>query len=396
MTTGYMTMKKVYICADRRFPHGDAGGNRIEYMAHCALAMKVQPVVISMSSNAEGNCNKLFSNYHGIMYHNVLLRKGKLRLVQQYFYIGMQIGRVLRTLEIETGSVVIIYSSNPIFCLQVRQAIPKHCRVVYDVVEWFDESCYKYGKLDPRFWVFQWCFNGVYPKGDGIIAISQNIERHFLSLDKKVIRFPICLDVDKFAHIERRRQNHLVRLIYPGNPQNKDDVKIMLKALLQLNTEELNHIEFHFTAVKKQTIEVLLGEDTGVLSELGDRVIFHDWMEYDELLQLYGSIDALYMLRFDNLVANSNFPSKVPELLSCGVAVIANDIGDFYEYLTDGINAIKIETNDVEGCTHAIRRYLRMDEYSKEQMSIAAIRCARERFTYLEYAQKLVTYLEEV
>lgn len=391
-----MTMKRVYICADRRFPHGDAGGNRIEYMAHCALTMGIQPVVISMSSNAEEDSNTLLRDYHGIMYHNVVLRQGKQGVVQQYFYVGMQVGRVLRTLGIEAGSVVIIYSSNPIFCLQVRQAIPKHCKVVYDVVEWFDESCYKYGKLDPRFWVFQWCFHGVYPKGDGIIAISRNIERHFLSLGKKVIRFPICLDVDKFAHIERHRQKHLVRLIYPGNPQNKDDVRMMLKALLQLDQEELAHIELHFTAVKRQTIETLLGEDGRVLSVLGDRVVFHDWMTYDELLQLYGSIDALYMLRLDNLVTKSNFPSKVPELLSCGVTVIANDMGDFYEYLTDGMDAIKIETNVADGCTRAIRRYLCMDERSREQMSAAAIRCAREKFTYLRYAQKLVTYLEEV
>ena len=196
-------MKKIYICADRRFPHGDAGGNRIMYMALCMQCMGIQPVVISMSSDSEEYAGKLFNDYQGILYHNVVLKQGKQGTLQQYFYLGNQVGKVLKTADIEKESIVIIYSSNPIFCNQVRKYIPSHCKVVYDVVEWFDETCYKYGKLDPRYWVFQWCFDGVYPKGDGIIAISKNIERHFLSINKKVIRFPICLNVDDFAHVDR-------------------------------------------------------------------------------------------------------------------------------------------------------------------------------------------------
>lgn len=389
-------MKKIYICADRRFPHGDAGGNRIEYMARCAQSRGVQPIVISMGTDEEGNNGELLRDYQGIMYRNVALKRGKLGFVQQYFYLGKQVGQILRTIEIEIGSVVVLYSSNPIFCTQVRKEIPDHCKVVYDVVEWFDASCYKYGRIDPRFWVFQWCFEGVYPKGDGIIAISKNIERHFLGLNKKVIRFPICLDVDRFACVEHKTQYDRIRLIYPGNPQNKDDVRTMLKALLHLDKEDLNRIEFHFTAVKKETIKIILGEDAGVLSELRSNVVFHEWMTYDELLRLYGGMDALYMLRLDNLVTKSNFPSKVPELMSCGVTVIANDSGDFFEYLTDGIDAVKIETNDIDGCVEALKRYLSMDEAKKRQMSEAAIRCAKEKFTYLEYAQNLITYLEEL
>ena len=385
--------KRVYICADRRFPHGDAGGNRIEYMAHCMQSKGIQPVVISMSEDSAEYNGKLFLEYQGILYHNVVLKCGKIGITQQYFYLGIQVGRVLKAADVAEGSVVIIYSSNPVFCSQVRKYIPARCKLVYDVVEWFDDSCYKYGKLDPRFWVFQWCFNAVYPKSHGIIAISNNIEQYFLSLRKNVFRFPICLDVDKFSHVERTLLRDRVRLIYPGNPQNKDDIRTMINAIRQLDQKELEQIELHFTAVKKKTIECLLEEDFGILLELGNHVVFHDWMTYEELLRLYGSVDVLYMLRLDNLVTKSNFPSKVPELLSCGVAVMSNDIGDFFKYLSDGVDAIKIESRDVSGCVDALRRYLNMDEKARKQMSEAAIRCAKAKFNYTGYAQELVDYL---
>ncbi|MBQ7792107.1 MAG: hypothetical protein IJ367_01265, partial [Clostridia bacterium] len=62
-----MTKKKIYICASAHFPHGDAGANRIQYIAQALMEASYEVVVLSCGktpSNATGK-NGYYS-YQGI------------------------------------------------------------------------------------------------------------------------------------------------------------------------------------------------------------------------------------------------------------------------------------------------------------------------------------------
>ena len=168
----------------------------------------------------------------------------------------------------------------------------------------------------------------------------------------------------------------------------------MLEALASLEPYELEKIEFHYTAVKEARIRAILGERSVLLDKLGDKVTFHSWMEYEDLLKLYWSMDALLMVRKNNLITKSNFPSKVPELMACGVTVLANEQGDFFEYLTDGVDSVKIEEISVESCAVAIRKLLNMDAESRRRLSENAVRCASEKFDYRRYSKPLCAFLK--
>lgn len=392
-------MEKVFICADRKFPHGDAGGNRIEYLAQCLLAQGIQPVVISMGENNKEDKvkSKTYYKYNKIIYKNIRLKSGKIGEFQKYFCAGIYVAQELKKFKIKSEETIVIYTSNPFFAKQITNSIPKRlkCKVYYDVVEWFDETCYKFGKLDPKYRIFKKCFDDVYTSGNGVIAISKNIEKHFKKLGCKTVYFPICMDASKFKLVSNQHFGKVINYIYPGNPEHKDDIVTMLKSIDKLSSEEKKRVKFHFTAVSKRTIHGILGEDAYLLEKLRNIIVFHPWMEYDALLRLYGQMDSLFMLRLDNLVTKSNFPSKVPELLACGVIITANDSGDFFSFLNDGVDSIKINENTVEACVDAIRQLLCLNTTQRKQMSLAAIRCANERFNYLNYSKNISRFLVE-
>ena len=389
----------VYIVADKKFPHGDAGGNRILYMCECLKHEEINPIVVSVGDNLDKDYDKEHSCYIylNIKYKNVHLRDGKMGVIQKYFFSGLQAGRMLKKLGLKNNSIVIVYTTNPLFALGVNNSIPSelNCKIVYDVVEWDDYTSFRFGKLDPRYWIFNWCFYKIYPKADGIIAISKNIQKHFERLGCPVHRFPICLDANEFkknAQVDRCFGKK-IKFIYPGNPGNKDDIKTVLEALSFLSPNERERVEFHFTAVKEKTIRDLMGNNQYLLEQLKTNIIFHQWMEYDELMKLYHTVDALFMLRKNNQITKSNFPSKVPELMSCGIIIIANDQGDFFEYLTEDVNAIKINNNSVEACVVAIRKLIYMSIEKRKFMSLEAIKCAENKFDYRNFSRPLVDFL---
>lgn len=393
-----MDDRRVYIVSDKHFPHGDAGGNRIEYMATCFKEEGVQPYVISLGENVsqEYNRQRGFYQYGDIRYKNVVFKSNKVSRFQHYFKSGSAAGRILCEFGVRDIDRILIYSSNPIFIKQVLRFLTKEqqTRVFYDVVEWDDKNSFKYGYLDPRYWIFAWCFYGIYASSNGVIAISRNIQRYFTNKGIDTNYFPICLDAAAFAGVEHTRNSiDKIRLIYPGNPQHKDDISIMLEALDALSKEEREQIEFHFTSVKESRIRAIMGPKTPILDRLANTIYFHPWLEYSDLLALYGSIDALFMLRFDNQVSQSNFPSKVPELLACGVTVLANDVGDFFNFLSDGVDALKIKSNTVDGCVETLRRYIALTADERRKMADAALRCANEKFHYTKYAKSLVDFV---
>ena len=163
-----------------------------------------------------------------------------------------------------------------------------------------------------------------------------------------------------------------------------------------LSKEEQSQITMHLTGVKEEKLRSFLGEGQSVFDRLGDTVCFHGWMEYDELIQLYQSVDFLYMSRPDNIVTRANFPSKLPELMAYAVAPIGNRVGDYYQYLTDGVDAVLFDQNTPEDCANAIRRVIAMSNEERKIMCQNARNTVCEKFDYKKWSKKLDEFMENL
>ena len=112
-------------------------------------------------------------------------------------------------------------------------------------------------------------------------------------------------------------------------------------------------------------------------------LVIHDWMKYDELVDLYRRMDYLILIRSESQITLSNFPSKVPECMTHGIIPIVSDVGDYTKlYLRNGINSIFITENTIPSIKNAIENAINLSDQERLQMSKAARKLVEDVFDY--------------
>jgi glycosyltransferase involved in cell wall biosynthesis len=266
-------------------------------------------------------------------------------------------------------------------------------RTYIEVVEWHQPFEYKYGSVNPRCISTKAAFYKMAPRVGNILAISNKIADYYEKNNCHVEVFPVFVDTDSQNLDNQIVDKNYIHLIYPGNPINKDNVATMLKALLSLERCELEKIIFHMTGNTEKQIRNILCKEDFLIDKLGEHIVFHGWMEYEDLIDLYHKMDFLYMSRFDNAVSQANFPSKLPELMGWGIVPVCNKVGDYYHYLTDNENAIIFESDSVEDCANALKRVLLLSPKERQEMRKNARQCAIDKFDYRSWQKKLTDFM---
>lgn len=390
-----MTGKRIFICASAHFPHGDAGANRIQYIAQALRAASYDVMVLSCGKTPE---NAVKENgcpiYEGILYRNLeLTSPRKEKLLSGYLMVSL-----MKQCGVSEGDIVYIYGSNSLFVTPVlRYCRRNKIKSVIDVVEWHQPFQYARGEKDMRYRSANKTFTKLALQTSGIVSISDCIRDYYTKKDCFTDVFPVIIDAESISFdIEKKSQDDNIHLIYPGNPMYKDDIGVMLEGLALLDSEEKSRITMHLTGVKEEKLRAYLGDGQSVFDKLGDTVCFHGWMEYDELIALYQSVDFLYMSRPDNLVTRANFPSKLPELMAYAVAPIGNRVGDYYQYLTDGVDSILFDCNTPKDCAKAIRRVLSLSAEERKTICQNARNTVCEKFDYRKWTKKLDEFMENL
>ena len=99
-------------------------------------------------------------------------------------------------------------------------------------------------------------------------------------------------------------------------------------------------------------------------------------------MKLYEKIDFAILPRPINITTQANFPSKVPEMMNKGIAVIMNRVGDIAEYLSDDVDAVLYDGEGAEKCVGALRRVLNMPLEKRVQLKQKAYGTAAKKFDY--------------
>ena len=148
--------------------------------------------------------------------------------------------------------------------------------------------------------------------------------------------------------------------------------------------------------MSKQKLLQIIGNDKQL--ELLEKVlVFHGWMEYDELMELYQKSDYLLLARAKNIVTISNFPSKVPEIMRFGVIPIVSNVGDYTnKYLKSNENALIMQGCDAEICYEVVKQAIYMDEERLERMSASARISAEKLFDYRNWSDSISQTLEQL
>lgn len=391
-------MYRVFICAEVPFPRASAGANYIQYIAKSLLETELNTVIISVGKNREcdKNINENKYSYNEIMYDNIddtIIKKSKLFPSRKLIANEM----IKKLIEYNFSEEdYIIYYGNNLETLKALYSITEDNHLVVCRVEMLKSYQFKLGILNPNYINYQRFYNFVYKNIKKTLPISTVIEEYEKSKGCKTLLLPIMSDPFEYINNLEFKVSKKIKLIYSGAKKTnfEDEIKNMIIAFSRLEEKTLDKLEFHITGTNRELIENILGKKKYILDKLKNNLIIHEWLEYDELINLYKSMDYLFLARKDNQITRANFPSKVPEVLSFGIIPICSNVGDYTNYyLCDDYDSIIFEGCSVDACMNALNRILDISIEDKQRMKYNARKTSIDKFYYKKWGDKIKNFI---
>lgn len=390
--------KRVFICSNSKFPRGNASANYIQYFSLALIQGGYDVYVIG-----EGICSKEDYNeeekvykYKGITYYNINHGSKHKEFIVKNFEYYKYIIPVLNGYKLTPEDKVVFYTYSLSMVNSVLREFaflpPENVSIC--CVEWFQPFQYKYSYCDLNYWLYSYFFKTVYKKIGRVIPISTYLDKYFKNKGCKTLCLPIMADPYEYQYVEKFNKPKILKIMYSGSDEGKDSFSIMLKSFLGLTDDERKYVEFHLTGMTEERLEVILGDDYKIRTQLGDLVKVHGWLEYTQLIQLFQQIDFLLLAREKNKVTVSNFPSKIPEALCYGIIPIVSDVGDYTQYyLKNNFNSIIFEECTIKACSEAIKKAIHLNNYEYVELSKNARKCAVEKFYYKNWIKRICQFI---
>ena len=380
-------MKRVFILGWFSYPRGNATANYVQYLAK-ALQEEGFCVTVMSALNPE------FKLSDGDVIGGITVRN--IRWESKFSYIRhLMNGRLfpfvlagkIAELRLTSDDILIAPTSLPAISTLFRLKKKYKFKTIGYPLEWFGVEQYKTPREAKKGEV-QFQLNANH---DLLFPISYHIRNQFPKTPALVL--PIMADVTEFPFVPKKMD--VCRFILPANGMMKDALPEMLHGLALLTKEELSRLEFHFTGVTENQIKSILN---GFEHEkIKNSVILHDWMKYENLISLYQNMHFLLLARDTNQMTLSNFPSKVPEVMTYGVVPVVSRVGDYTKYyLKDGVNSVVFEGCDANSCAKAIRRAMSFSEEEYIEISSKARECVERQFDYHNWTKKIKQAIESM
>ena len=380
-------MKRVFILGWFSYPRGNATANYVQYLAK-ALQEEGFCVTVMSALNPE------FKLSDGDVIGGITVRN--IRWESKFSYIRrLMNGRLfpfvlagkIAKLRLTSDDILIAPTSLPAISTLFRLKKKYKFKTIGYPLEWFGVEQYKTPREAKKGEV-QFQLNA---NNDLLFPISYHIRNQFPKTPALVL--PIMADVTEFPFVPKEMD--VCRFILPANGMMKDALPEMLHGLALLTKEELSRLEFHFTGVTENQIKSILNGFE--YEKIKNSVILHDWMKYENLISLYQNMHFLLLARDTNQMTLSNFPSKVPEVMTYGVVPVVSRVGDYTKYyLKDGVNSVVFEGCDANSCAKAIRRAMSFSEEEYIEISSKARECVERQFDYHNWTKKIKQAIESM
>lgn len=320
---------------------------------------------------------------------------GQLRKAEQYLLRWGQ--RTVEWLDAlpSRPSHVLLYGGQAPYGIRLRRWCRRHrVPLIADVVEWYSPRQLRYGVLGPSHASAQVALRYVYPRCDGVIAVSSYLERYYRHRGNKVLRVPPTLDVRGLAPSGARAagvadRRHLV-VAYAGSPGRKDLIGTIMRAVGVAHGAGVD-IELHVLGPTPQQLRALLG---GQSPPPGVRVLGS--VPQQEVPRIIQQADFTVLLREPARFAQAGFSTKFCESLACGTPVIANLTGDIGMYLRDQVTGLVCPDHSVRGLSQVLLDAAALSGPQRTRMSQAARACALASFDFRVHADSLGAFLDQV
>jgi len=372
-------MKKAIILTSVSFPRSGAPSNYIQYLSQILMALGYQ-VSVYGQKNPEYAGQMPEGFYHGIAVKDIISPKYKLvyKVLNKLFFRQILLSK-LKKLDLDQDDLIIDYSLNAsiyevMFALREKYG----CKLVCCPTEWFAQE-----NWSGDYAAYSYLFEELKPKCDLILPISKNIQRFYDSLGCLTYILPATIDSQEFVTVPKERGSY--KIVIPANGMMKDALDTMAMAVYEVCAMDLP-CEIHILGVSEAAFQTILGEER--YARVSAKIVFHGWMKYPQLVELYQSCHYLLLAREESQMTISNFPSKVPECMAYGIVPVISDVGDITKaYLRKDYDSIYIDECTVNSCAAALQRAVSLPFDTYQQLSQNAKTTAEAVFDFRNWTR---------
>jgi glycosyltransferase involved in cell wall biosynthesis len=378
------------------FPFGVAASNRLLALSKSIQEAGYKVIILSNGKERECDFNPEKKKYYfdNIEYRNYTFESNnKLSRIMNRTNLYSNLKRLLSDEEIRKIKFIYTTHKNYNFMtyLNIKMFIKKP--VIVDVTEWHNSFQFKNGYFNMKYLVHSINIRWIIPKAKNIICISTYIKRFYDKKKCNTILIPPQIDSNKYID-NKKLLLEPIKFFYAGSIGQKDDIKIVLKALTLLSSKELSNIHFTIAGIDSDSLVGLDDWTKSTVKKLLPNLSILGYIPKNDVEKLLSESHFLVLMRPIARYSMAGFPSKVPESLAAGVPVITNRTSDLSLYLNDGENSFFVDDFTAESLADTIRRtlFVKHDDFSR--MSDSAKKCAFNTFDYQNYVDKISAYLK--
>ena len=337
-------MKLVYV-SDRIYPSGNAGGVRIDYISQM-FSFMYDVIVIAFNNESTGSYIKRANNEIRILVLPLDTKNFFKKFFYRYLYSGIKAYGLIKKLQIN-NSYILVYSTNILFVTLVLLATfhKKNTKIIFDIVENFGVNNFKFGILNPKYYLFRFLYNHVYNRCDGVFAISKRIQLDFSYRSIPAFILPPLFSSSDFINTKNYNLT-LKNFIYSGNPFGKENIQLMFIVLTKLLEKGFN-LHLHLTGVSTHDWNKRINFQKNY-PLLYENTTIYSWMDILDLYKLYSTMHFTFFLREEIQSNICNFPMKLVEMMNYGIIPVISKVGDYGNDLIDNYDAFLLESNDIQ------------------------------------------------
>lgn len=228
------------------------------------------------------------------------------------------------------------------FAKIIKECHKRKIRIISDCTEWYSNK-FSFNPISFIKWMDTFlCMKYYQKKCDGMIAITSFLHNYYKKYISNIIVVPPLVDLydSNYTKLSPKTVSDIKTFIYCGSPSaGKEDLGKVVNVF-----NSLSSYKYSFKIVGMTREEFMLMYRVVP----NDNIIFYGRKGHQDALQLVRDSDYSIIIRPKNRTTMAGFPTKFSEAISCGTAVIANDVSDLSRYLSNGTNGYMIDESNLK------------------------------------------------
>jgi len=314
-----------------------------------------------------------------------------IKIARLLFTYGAHTLQWLAAQPIRPAAVILYGGYSPYLLRLLPWCAQQRVPLIADIVEWYDNQHIPGGPWGPFRLNYGISMRYLYPKVQGVIAISTFLDNYYQRDGCTTIRIPPTVDTQQVSVRQREETNTRLQLVYAGTPGKKDLLAEIIQGILLVDPK-MKHSHLNVIGPTPEQVCKLLGT-----TKLPDNIAAFGRVMHNQVIDMVRQADFSVLLRPPNKrYAQAGFPTKVVESLAVGTPVICNLTSDLGEYIHDGQEGVICADYTPEALNEALQRILAMPRMQWQIMRQAARSRAEVSFDYRNYISSIKSFMEEI